>query len=165
MTMVSLQESIEALAQAAVKPCLFARTPALFWDDHYISQQMLAAHLDPSHDLASRRPEIIDQSVAWIITTLGLQPGMRILDIGCGPGLYCRRFAQAGMAVTGIDYSRRSVDYAIADALALNLPITYHYENYLDVAYDAAFDVISLIWCDFGALTDNERVQVLSRIY
>jgi len=121
--MVSLKENIDSLAQVADKPCLFTRTPALFWDDPYISQQMLTAHLDPSHDLASRQPGTIDQSVTWMITTLGLQPGRLILDLGCGPGLYCRRFAQAGMTVTGIDYSRRSIEYAIGDATALTDPL------------------------------------------
>jgi len=162
--MYSIQQAIDTLAQYAVRPRLFARTPVLFWDDPYISQQMLAAHLDPSHDAASRRSETIEQSVAWMITHLGLQPGMRLLDLGCGPGLYCRRFAQAGLAVTGIDYSRRSIAYAASDAQAHNLPIIYHYQNYLDIAYEAEFDVICLIWCDFCALTDDERSQLLPRI-
>ena len=51
--MITLQQSIDDLAQYAEKPRLFARTPALFWDDPHISQQMLAAHLDPAHDAAS----------------------------------------------------------------------------------------------------------------
>ncbi|MHB0935811.1 MAG: class I SAM-dependent methyltransferase [Armatimonadota bacterium] len=148
-----------------MRPNLFARTPAAFWDDPHISAQMLAAHLDPSHDADSRRPETIERSVAWIMSHLGLQPGMRLLDLGCGPGLYCRRFAQAGLAVTGIDYSRRSIEYAAADARAHELPITYHYHNYLELTYEAEFDAICLIWCDFGALTDDERAQLLPRIH
>ncbi|MHB9105668.1 MAG: SAM-dependent methyltransferase [Armatimonadota bacterium] len=148
-----------------MRPNLFARTPAAFWDDPHISAQMLAAHLDPSHDAASRRPETIARSVAWMISHLDLQPGMRLLDLGCGPGLYCRRFTQAGLAVTGIDYSRRSIEYAAADARAHELPITYHYHNYLELTYEAEFDAICLIWCDFGALTDDERAQLLPRIH
>jgi hypothetical protein len=77
-----------ALAHLATRPPLFARTPARFWDDPHISQHMLAAHLDASHDHASRRPETIDQSVAWLTAHLRLTPGMCLLDLGCGPG--CR---------------------------------------------------------------------------
>lgn len=54
--------------------------------------------------------------------------------------------------MTGIDYSRRSIDYAAADALAHDWPITYRYENYLGLAHDAAFDAICLIWCDMLAV-------------
>ena len=79
-----------------------------------------------------------------MMTDAGLQPGMCILDLGCGPGLYCRRWAQAGLTVTGIDYSRRSIEYAIADAQARNLPVTYRYQNYLEMAYEPVFDAVSL---------------------
>ncbi len=73
---------------------------------------MLATHLDPTIDLASRRPETIDRTVAWIVETLGLEPGDSVLDLGCGPGLYTQRFAQRGQRVSGVDYSRRSIEYA-----------------------------------------------------
>lgn len=90
---------------------------------------------------------------------------MHLLDLGCGPGLYCRRYAKAGLNVTGIDYSRRSIAYAMDDAKAQNFAATYHYQSYIDLAYVSAFDAITLIWCDFGALTDDERMQLLPRIY
>lgn len=155
---------LDALAHLVARPQLDQRTSALFWDDPYISQQMLAAHLDPSHDAASRKPETIEQSVAWLMSQLELLPGMRVLDLGCGPGLYSRRFARAGLQVTGVDYARRSIDYATADAAEHGLPIEYRYQNYLEMDDEAAYDVICLIWCDFGALTDCEREALLPRI-
>lgn len=36
---------------------------------------MLAAHIDPGTDTASRRPETIQRSVGWIVETLGLETG------------------------------------------------------------------------------------------
>lgn len=155
----------DALAQAAIRPALFARTRTPFWDDPYISEQMLAAHLDPSHDLASRRPELIERTVQWIMSYLELEAGMPLLDLGCGPGLYCRRFAQAGLTVTGIDLSRRSIGHAVADAEALGLRITCRCEDYLQLADEAAYDVVTLIWCDFGALTDDEREVLLGHVH
>jgi ubiquinone/menaquinone biosynthesis C-methylase UbiE len=38
-----------------------------------------------------------------VIAIVGLQPGDRVMDLGCGPGLLAIPFARAGMAVTGVD--------------------------------------------------------------
>jgi ubiquinone/menaquinone biosynthesis C-methylase UbiE len=42
-------------------------------------------------------------------------PDATLLDVGCGPGYFTRRFAQdAGLRVTGLDPDRDSLDYARA---------------------------------------------------
>ncbi len=98
------------------KPQPFAPGEPLFWDDPYISKQMLAAHLNPANDIASRRPETIDRTLDWLVHSLHISPGASVLDLGCGPGLYTARLAQRGFVVTGIDYSRNSIEYATAFA-------------------------------------------------
>lgn len=153
------------ISYATRRPSIWERSCLPFWDDPYISGQMLAAHLDPAHDAASRRPEIIERSVAWMLETLDLQPGKHLLDLGCGPGLYCRRFAAAGLQVTGVDYSQRSLEYAIADAEQRQLSIDYRRLNYLELDEPERFDVVSLIYFDLGALTDTEREQSLPRVW
>src|SRR5690242_3531145 len=93
-----------AAMQALLRPpVLFAPGAPRFWTDPHIAGQMLAAHLDPSTDAASRQPATIDAEVAWLVARLGLQAGGRVLDLGCGPGLYSRRLAERGLAVTGVD--------------------------------------------------------------
>jgi len=89
------------------KPALWQRSSEPLWDDDHISRQMLAAHLDPDLDAASRRHDVIDRSVAWLGSVI--PAGGRVLDLGCGPGLYTSRLAAMGYDVTGIDYSRRSI--------------------------------------------------------
>ncbi|WP_242607955.1 SAM-dependent methyltransferase [Xylanimonas ulmi] len=87
-------------------------TTLVFWDDDHISAQMLAAHLAPDVEAASRTHEVIDRSARWIVEVLGLGHGDRVLDLGCGPGLYACRLAHGGVAVHGVDVSRRSVAHA-----------------------------------------------------
>lgn len=77
------------------RPEPFTPGEALFWDDPHISGQMLAAHLNPQNDQASRRPETIDISVDWMIKTLDLHDRSEVLDLGCGPGLYTFRLANS----------------------------------------------------------------------
>lgn len=64
------------------KPAPFTPGEPVFWNDPHISSQMLAVHLDPNVDLASRKADTIDASVAWMIETLGLHSGDAVLDLG-----------------------------------------------------------------------------------
>ncbi|HEY9557658.1 MAG TPA: methyltransferase domain-containing protein [Acidimicrobiales bacterium] len=57
-----------------------------------------------------------DQEVGFLVDVLGLEPGMRVLDVGCGPGRHAHALARRGMEVVGVDISQRFVDLASADA-------------------------------------------------
>jgi SAM-dependent methyltransferase len=160
-----MDKIISQLIQLQAKPEPFTPGEPLFWDDPHISAQMLDAHLNPDIDAASRRPEIIDRSVNWLIETLGLKAGDSILDLGCGPGLYASRFARVGFRVTGVDYSRRSIEYASNYAKENNLEITYRYQNYLELNDENQYDAAFLIYGDFCPLSPEQRSVLLKNIY
>jgi SAM-dependent methyltransferase len=160
----AMEQMISQLIELQQKPAPFTPGEALFWDDPHISSQMLAAHLNPEIDAASRRPETIDRSVEWLIETLGLKPGDSVLDLGCGPGLYASRFARAGLQVTGVDASRRSIEYAINDANQNNLNIRYRYQNYLELDDEDQYQVAFLIYGDFCPLNPEQRSRLLKNI-
>lgn len=147
------------------KPEPFTPSGAVFWDDPHISSFLLETHLDPTIDRASRRPEIVDASVAWIVDTLSLQTGDTILDLGCGPGLYATRLALRGLSVTGVDYSRRSIAYASGFAEEFGLDITYRCENYLQLTDDAQYDAVLLIFGDYCTFNPDQRRQILSNVH
>lgn len=142
------------------RPTLYERTGERFWDDPYISERMLAAHLDPDTDAASRRPEAITRAVEWILS-LPLPAGAALLDLGCGPGLYTRQFSEHGLRVTGLDFSARSIQYA-----RQHDPKTdYVLQDYLAMDYEAAFDIATLIYYDYGALVPEERRRLLGLVH
>ncbi len=147
------------------RPPPFTPGEPLFWDDPHISAQMLAAHLDPAHDRASRRPAAIDRSVDWLVETLGLTPGAAVLDLGCGPGLYATRLARRGLMVTGVDYSRRSIAYAVQSAQEQQLAIEYRCQNYLELAEFDRYDAALLIYGDYCPLSSEERRRLLVRVH
>lgn len=146
------------------QPDPFTPGEPLFWNDPHISAQMLKVHLDPEIEAASRTFETIDHSVQWIIKTLELKADDTVLDLGCGPGLYASRFARAGLQVTGVDYSRRSVDYAIQYANENNLNINYRYQNYLELDDESQYSTVLLIYGDFCPLNSQQRSTLLKNV-
>lgn len=140
------------------RPALFERTGERFWDDPHIASQMLAAHLDPTTDAASRRPEFIQASAAWIASLV--PPGASLVDLGCGPGLYGRELSGLGLRVTGVDLSSNSIRYARAHDPAGD----YRVLNYLTTPLPGIHEIATLIWCDYGALTPDERRVLLRRV-
>lgn len=147
------------------KPDPFSPGKSPFWDDPHISKGMLAAHLDSSTDLASRRPEIIERTVAWLMAALNLRPGAPVLDLGCGPGLYTLRLAQRGLRVTGIDISRRSIAYAQDTAAQHGLKIAYRCENYLMMQDANAYQAALLIFGDYCTFNPGQRQQILHNVH
>ncbi|WP_323373235.1 class I SAM-dependent methyltransferase [Anaeropeptidivorans aminofermentans] len=89
----------------------------------------------------------------------------KLLDVGCGPGLYAERFSKAFYEVTGIDFSKRSIAYAKSSADKQTLEITYVYQNYLEMDYKDKFHLATFIYCDYGALSTENRVVILRKIY
>ncbi|MHB1294859.1 MAG: SAM-dependent methyltransferase [Anaerolineae bacterium] len=155
---------LAALVRLQERPPLWASGTLPFWDDPHIAQQMLAAHLDPNTDAASRRPEAIERSVDWIVAWLGLQVGDAVLDLGCGPGLYAARLATRGLRVTGVDYSRSSIAYATAYAREHALDTTYRYQDYLTLADAAQYDAALLIYGDYCPLAPEQRATLLRAV-
>ncbi len=88
------------------------------------------------------------QEVAFLVSALGLQPGMRLLDVGCGPGRHAHALAEQGIEVVGVDISQRFVDLARASAPA---GATFERADARQLAFDREFDAaISLCQGAFG---------------
>lgn len=126
---------------------------------------MLVHHLDPVSDRASRPHAVIERSVRWLVRELGLRAGDRVLDLGCGPGLYAAALAREGIEVLGVDASRRSLDHLEAVAQREALPVRTRHGNYLEVDLGSDHDAAILIFEDYSALSPDQRVLLLSRIH
>ncbi|MDD3258539.1 MAG: class I SAM-dependent methyltransferase [Smithellaceae bacterium] len=124
---------------------------------------MLRFHLDEKIDVSSRNTAFIDRSVDWMASRFDIGAGKKIADFGCGPGLYAVSLARKHAAVTGIDFSKRSIQYARESAAGGKLPIDFIHQNYLDFETDDRFHLILMIMCDFCALSPAQRRNILSR--
>ena len=160
-----LNLNINQLAELSKKPALFTPGEKKFWDDPHISKCMLEAHLDPNHDAASRRPEIIDQTVHYLFESGILKYGMKVLDLGCGPGLYSERLCKAGVEVVGLDISERSIEYARRKAKESGLKIDYRCMNFFDIDYTNEFDAVIQVYGELNTFPDAMRDRFLKLVY
>lgn len=155
--------NIELVKKLSNKPQLYEKGSSIMWTDPHISKQLLELHTNPDHDVASRSKVKIENISNWILERAN-KPNMKILDLGCGPGLYAELFAKRGHSVIGVDISENSIQYAIRRAKENRSDIEYLNINYLDLDFENQFDLIILIYLDFCVLLPDERDKVLENI-
>ncbi|WP_052671107.1 class I SAM-dependent methyltransferase [Draconibacterium sediminis] len=146
------------------QPEIYNPGNAFMWTDPHISRQLLEIHLHPDIDLASRKKATIEKTIHWIFEQVE-DKKLKILDLGCGPGLYTQQIAQKGHKVSGVDISKNSIDYAIEQAKSRNLDIEYINKNYLDLELpENDFDLVLMIYTDLGVLLPDDRNKLLGKI-
>ena len=146
------------------KPFEFYTASDLWTDDH-TSARMLSCHLNEVIDLSSRNAQFIRRSVDWIVSRFNIGKDFSIADFGCGPGLYSTGLARRRANVTGIDFSRRSIEYAQEVAASEQLDINYVTQNYLEFETETRFDLVLMIMCDFCALSPTQRRGILEKFH
>jgi 2-polyprenyl-3-methyl-5-hydroxy-6-metoxy-1,4-benzoquinol methylase len=155
---------ISSLLTTIKKPALYEKGNASMWEDDHISRHLLELHLNQDCDAASRKRVTIERTIQWIETHLD-NTQKSVLDLGCGPGLYCELLAEHGHRVTGVDFSKRSIAYARQSATQKGLKIEYLQKNYLDLTFENQFDLVIMIFCDFDVLVPDDRTRLLKNIY
>ncbi|WP_052078888.1 class I SAM-dependent DNA methyltransferase [Spirochaeta lutea] len=146
------------LYRLADRPAPFAKGSMELWRDPHISKGMLQAHLDPDTDAASRRPAFLDASCRFIQEIAPPDSFPRLLDLGCGPGLYAQRLLALGYDVTGVDFSEGSIGYAASQ----NPGGRFLCQDYTNLEVPGPFDLAMLIYCDFGVLAPEDRRKVIA---
>lgn len=151
------------LEKQNTRPPLFsAYTAEELWTESHVARQMLAYHLDPDQDIASRNHRFIERSVGWLSQTFDLASGKQVLDLGCGPGLYANGLAALGARVTAVDFSEHSLAHARSVAQRGGLDVEFLKADYLDLEVPGPFDLVLLIYGDLCALSPSQRQTVLT---
>lgn len=136
---------------------------AELWRDPHIAGEMLKCHLSPDTDAASYRPDAIRAICERLPARMGLAPGARVVDLGCGPGLYCHRLAQAGYEMVGVDWSENSLRHA--RALCAGQRALFRGQSYLEPFGEQEFDGALMIFQDYGVLSPESRRTFLQNVH
>lgn len=135
------------------------------WNDPGFSERMLAEHLSQEHDMASRRLERVEGAVEWIHGELLGGKRTRILDLGCGPGLYAVRFARLGHECRGIDFGSASVAYAREQAEKEGVDATFAEEDLRTADFGSGYGLVMLIFGEFNVFTAEDAREILKKAF
>lgn len=133
------------------------------WNDPDFSRRMLREHLSQDHDLASRRIATVERHVGWIHHDVLLEKPGRILDLGCGPGLYLKRLAQMGHQGKGIDFSPASIAYARSSAA--DLPLEYREADLRQADFGSGYDLVMFIFGELNVFKPEDARLILAKVF
>jgi 2-polyprenyl-3-methyl-5-hydroxy-6-metoxy-1,4-benzoquinol methylase len=145
------------------RPTFAAGEARLPWDDPAFSKRMLAEHLDEGHDLASRRSATIDAHVKWLLS-LGPRGERRVLDLGCGPGLYLERFATAGWSCVGVDIAPAAIEYARDRAAQSGAACEYFLGDFRGAEMTGPFDLVLCLFGELSTVPFEDVRAVMARV-
>jgi SAM-dependent methyltransferase len=135
------------------------------WHDPGFSERMLQEHLSQEHDAASRRLEKVEHHIRWLHDELLGKRPTKILDLGCGPGLYSNRLARMGHTCVGIDYSPASIAYALSVAEEEELECRYHCEDIRAADYGEGNGLAMLIFGEFNVFRPEDARAILCKAH
>ena len=149
------------IVQRSERPAAWSEGEKIPWNEPGFSRRMLREHLSQEHDWASRRTTILQSHVDWIHrVVMSGKPG-RILDLGCGPGLYTNQLARLGHVCSGVDFSPASIEYAREQAEKEGLRSTYELQDIRKAEPGIGYDLAMFIYGEFNVFTPQDAKQIL----
>ena len=146
-------------------PVPYSEGDKIPWNDPGFSQRMLLEHLSQEHDAASRRFETIEKHVEWIHHLVLFDQPTKILDLGCGPGLYTSRLARLGHECVGIDFSPASITHANKCANKDKLRCSYIQQDIRVADYGHGYGLVMLIFGEFNTFRLREAKSILEKTH
>ncbi len=160
---MSLHDSLNTIIDRTVdEDTLWDGEYKIPWDNPDFSRRMLAEHLSQEHDLASRKQVMICEQVQWIHEHICDNTPAKLLDIGCGPGLYIEQFAALNYDCCGIDFSPASIEYAKSQlgdkAKLINGDIR-------SVEFGGGYDLAIMLFGEINVFSPDECRRILKKTF
>jgi SAM-dependent methyltransferase len=104
-----------------------------------------------------------ETDVIWAV--LALEPGMDVLDLGCGHGRIANRLAARGCRVTGLDTTPLFLERARADAAERGVEVDYVEGDMRLLPWSERFDRVLVWFTTYGYFGDDGNRRVLAEAH
>lgn len=105
-----------------------------------------------------------DEDATLLAGLLGLCPGEKTLDLGCGTGRIATRLATLGCAMTGLDRSEAFLALARAAAAAQDVDVLWLQADQRRLHFTDEFDAAYSWFTSFGYDDDRTSRDILARV-
>jgi SAM-dependent methyltransferase len=153
------------IIKRVTRPAPWSEGDKIPWNDPEFSERMLREHLSQDHDLASRRVEVVKGHIQWIHGHLLGRRSARILDLGCGPGLYANGLARLGHSCLGIDFSPASIRHATEQADRESLSCTYMHEDVRKAEFGTGYDLVMFLYGELNVFRPADAATILQKAH
>ena len=128
------------------------------WYETFFGDDWLELAAD--HDVDQTRSE-----VDFLVRTLELAPGARVLDLACGHGRHSVELAAMGFHVTGLDISAGSLAIARESAAERGVRLDLQQLDMRELGAQSEFEAVCNFSSSFGYLPrEEDDLEVLTRV-
>ncbi len=106
-----------------------------------------------------------EKEVQFILDSLSLKQGARLLDLACGFGRHSIQLAKRGYEVAGLDLSMSLLQRALNEAQRRSLSIKFIHGDMRELNFSEIFDACFCWATSFGYFDDRTNVEVLKGIH
>jgi SAM-dependent methyltransferase len=128
------------------------------WYDGFFDERYLRFY-----PVLRKRP-VAPEEAEVVMRLLGLEPGQRVLDLGCGTGRHSVALVQLGLQVVGLDLSETLLEQGRRTAAEAGVEVTWLQRDMRDLDDLDPFDACVSLYTAFGFFGDEEDQEVLRQV-
>jgi 2-polyprenyl-3-methyl-5-hydroxy-6-metoxy-1,4-benzoquinol methylase len=132
-------------------------------DDLDYLQILHSLQINTKDDRGARSENNVKLHTTWMHEKLLNKKSSKILDLGCGIGLYSKNLAKHGHSVIGVDISPYAIEHAEKENFP-ELDCSYIQSNILELQLNITFDLIIFPYSIFNTLSLQKRELFFSKI-
>ena len=156
---------MKSFFQSLHTPKRFSPSPQNIWTNEKISPFIFQSYFNNDVYGGSKDDVFLKKSISFIDQIATSYSCKSILDLGCGPGIYCSPLFDLGYTVSGVDISQKAISYAKEYAKENYQSIKYYNTDILSVNLEEKHDMVILLYEILSNFSLDNREKILRKVY